>query len=221
MMNFHYALKAKMARGRSGAYCFGGDSDSDSSTRTTSNTSNTATSTDKRAVASDQAVSLTGDGNSIDRSTSNLTQMFDSSNRSTNFADSSNRSTNFQDNSDRSVHTTYTTTDFGSVNAALTLNGAMTTKALGVADNSVQGAIDVLKLQTTEGQKTISGAFNLAQSSAANAMQNSAQVLGFASSALASTQAAYAEAKDGGQSKMMMYAIIAAGAVAVAFALKR
>lgn len=235
---------------RSGvALCrFGGDSgENDSSTNTTNNTSNYVTSTDKRSVASDQAVSLTGDGNMIDRSTSSVTQMFDSSNRSTtsltsfldqsahdsstHFSDTSNRSTNFLDQSrkDSSTHftdtsdhsVTNTMTDYGSVGSAMSLSGSMTGRAFDTADKAVGGAIDVLKMQTSEGQKTIAGAFDLAKSSAANAMQNSAQVLGFASSALNQTQAAYAEAKDGGQSKMMTYAILAAGAVGLAFAFKR
>lgn len=136
---------------------FGGDSDSDSSTTTNNTTRNDYFVTDKRNTVGDQAIGLSGDNNTIDRSTSNLTQFFDSSNRSTNFSDSSDRSTHFADNSDRStafnsnnttsnsnntiftdnrdmsVHSSTTITDYGSVAASVGLAGAMSTKALETA----------------------------------------------------------------------------------------
>jgi hypothetical protein len=131
---------------------FGGD-ESNSSTSSNSTSNQTAYNTDKRNVASDAAISLSGDGNTIDRSTSNLTQFFDASNRSTNFSDTSNRSTTFTDNSDRSTafqslansnNTTIftdnsdrsvvsTVTDYGSVNASVGLASALSTKAFDTA----------------------------------------------------------------------------------------
>lgn len=198
---------------------FGGDSDSDSSTTTNTSTTNYVTSTDRRSVASDQAVSLTGDRNYVDRSTSNMTSFFDASNRSTNFADSSNRSTNFSDSSDHSTH--ITSTDYGSVGASLGLADHMSTQAYGVANNAVSGAIDTLKLQTSSGLDMVKSAFSLASGAAANSMQNSAQVLGFATKALDESQQAFAQAKDGGQTKMVMYALGAVAVIGVAFALKR
>lgn len=219
-----------------------GDEDSSSTTATTNDTTNNATSIDKRSVASESAVSLTGDGNTIDRSSA--TNFFDTSNRSstditsfldksvkdsssknsgnTSFADTSNRSVNtstsFTDASDRSVHNTLT--DYGSVNSAMSLSGAMSAQAFGVADKAVGGAIDVLKLQTIEGNKTVMAAFDMARSSGANSMATSAAVLGFASSAMKETSAAFAEAKDGGQSKMVMAALVAVAVIGVAFAVR-
>lgn len=204
---------------------FGGDSESDSSTSTRNDTTNYATSTDKRAVASDQAVSLTGDYNTIDRSTSNTTQFFDSSNRSstslTSFLDQSNRSTNFTDNSDRSVTTVNTMTDYGSVSGGLSLADSMTKRALDLSGNSIGGAIDVLKLQTKTGADSTAAAFDLARASGANSLSSSAAVLGFANSAIRETADAFAQAKDGGQSKMVMAAIGAVAVVGIAFALNR
>jgi hypothetical protein len=197
-----------------------GDEDSSSTTATTNDTTNSATSIDKRSVASESAVSLTGDANSIDRSST--TSFFDTSNRSSNdltsFIDNSNRSTTFTDKSDRSVHTT--TTDYGSVNASLKLAGSMTDRAFGVAGSAIDGAIDVLKLQTVEGQKTIMGAFDMARASGANSMASSAAVLGFASKALEQTNEAFQNAEDSGQSKMVMGALAVVCIIGVAFALK-
>lgn len=219
-LHFHYAAKMRFAGGR--AYNFGGDSSSDSSTNTTTSTSNLAISTDKRAVASDQAVSLTGDGNTLDRSTSNVTQMFDSSNRSTAFnsgnTTNSNNTTIFTDNSDHSVRTSIT--DYGSVSASMATNSAMTTKALEVADHGIGAAFDSLKLQTTEGSKTIMAAFDLAAKAGANADTSSAKAIGLAQTALQSTQAAMQDAKDGGQQKMVLVALGVIGAIGLAFALK-
>lgn len=210
---------------------FGGDSDSDSSTRTTNDTQNNATSTDKRAVGSDQAIALTGDGNAVAVDRSSTTNFMDSSNRSTTFTDLSNRSTNFADTSNRSSTTTFTdnsnrsvtnvNTDFGSVNAALGLGGTMTTKAFDTAGKAIDGAIDTLKLQTKTGADMVSKAFDLSKSAAANAQASSAQVLGFATTALQATQSALTDAKDSGQSKMVMAALVVIGVIGVAYALKK
>lgn len=201
---------------------FGGDSKSDSSVSTINDTKNWATSIDKRAVAQDSAVSLTGDGNTVNRNST--TNFADSSNRSTtnltSFIDNSfkDSSTKFTDNSDRSVHNTVT--DYGSVGSALNGMGAMTTRAFDSSDLATKGAIDVLKLQTTEGHKTVADAFALARASSASSQANSAAVLGFASNMVEKTSAAFAEAEDGGQSKMVMGALAVVAIVGVAFALK-
>ncbi len=164
---------------------FGGDSESDSSTTTNYKISNTATSTDKRSVASDAAVSLSGDGNTVDRST------------------------NIQ------------TTDYGSVGSALSGLGQMTGQALNVTGSAVNGAVGALAGISADSQKSIASAFAAASASSANSMTNSAAVLGFASSAIDKTNAAFAEAKDSGASKIMTYAIAAVAAIGIAFALKR
>lgn len=249
---------------------FGGDSDSDSSTTTTNDVKNYATSIDKRAVASDNAVSLTGDNNSIDRSqstsftdtsnrsTSSITSFLDNSvkdsstnftdysskDSSTHFTDLSNKdsstkfsdssikdssvkttntnsgNTQFTDSSNRSVTTINQSTDYGSVGGSLTLAGAMTTQAFGVAGKALDGTMGVLKQSSDDSQKSIMAAFGAAAATGKSAAQNSADVLGFASAAIKQTGDAFAEAKDGGQSKMMMAAIAAVAVVGVAFALK-
>jgi hypothetical protein len=201
---------------------FGGDSDSDSSTNTTNQTTNHATSIDKRNVASDAAVALSGDGNTVDRSTSNVTTFTDTSNRSstsiTEMMDKSNRSTNFTDNSDHSVSTTIT--DYGSVNKSLDGLGAMTSKALDVAAGGVNNSLDALKALADMQQKTVLAAFDMSKAASAGALSNSAAVMGFANSAIEKTNAALEDAADGGQSKMVTYAIAAVAAVGIAFALK-
>ncbi len=189
---------------------FGGDSKSDSSTSTTNNTTNNALSVDRRSVASDAAVSLTGDNNIVDRSTSSTTNFSDSSNRSTSSI------TEFLDNSNRSV----TVTDYGSVGSSLSTLGTMTTKALDITGDSVNGAIDALKYISDNNQKSVAGAFDLAKSASANALTNSAQVLGLANDVIDKTSAAFAEAKDNGTSKLVTYALVTVGAIGVAFALK-
>lgn len=223
---------------------FGGDSKSDSSTSTTNNTTNHTDYNDKRNVAQDSAVSLSGDANVVDRSTSNVTQFFDTSDRSTHFTDLSDRSTLFNsnsnntsnshnttvftDNSDRSV----SVTDYGSVNASLGLLGGMSTKAfdtaglmngqnVGLATMSVQGAIDTLKLQSGLSLEATKQAFDLVRSSGANNLASSAAMIGMANNAIEKTQAAFQNASDGGDQKTVMYALGAIAVVGVAFAMTR
>jgi hypothetical protein len=220
---------------------FGGDSSSDSSTRTDNQTQNNTASTDKRNTVADQAIGLSGDNNTIDRSTNSLTQFNDSSNRSTSsitsFLDNSNRSTNFSDSSNRSTtdnsdrstsftdnsnrSTNTTVTDYGSVGASIGMAGVMTTQAFDTAQLGIKGAIDSLQVVSNNNLTAVSKAFDMAKSSAANAQTSGAQMLGFATSALADTQQALANAKDGGQSKTVMYALLAVTAIGVAFAFKK
>jgi hypothetical protein len=217
-------IRLRRLTGRPNPYNFGGDSDSDSSTNTTNNTTNHVSSTDMRNVASDSAVAISGSGNAIDRSSSSVTSFIDNSDRSTltSFVDMSTKdsSTKFTDNSDRSVHTSTTVTDYGSVNGSLTLAGSMTNKAFDTAALGITGAIDVLKKESDNGLKAIGMAFDSVGKQSALAASSSAATLGFANDALKATQSALQDAKDSGQSKMVMTGIIAAGAVAVAFALK-
>lgn len=219
MLMHVYRNKWKMAQGRSGAYCFGGGSKSDSSTQTTSNVTNKTDYNDKRAVAQDEAISIGGDGNTINRSTSNLTAFFDSSNRSTNFTDQSNRSnsgnTSFVDNSDRSVRVT--TTDHGAVAAGLGLG----TKALDMAGKTVSDALGMASLQTETNLKATLAAFDLAKSSGANSLAGSAAVLGFATDTIEEARAAFQEADDNGQKTIAVYAILAVAAIGVAVAWRR
>lgn len=212
---------------------FGSD-DSSSTTSTSNATSNTAYNTDKRAVASDQAVSLTGDNNAIDRSTSSVTSFFDASNRSstdlTSFIDNSNKSTNFADTSSKTTNDITSFADSSSKNSGNSTSfvdssnratsTSMTTMNTTSDFGAIGGAVDVLKLQTVEGQKSIMAAFDMAKNSGANSMKNSAEVLGFATSAIKESAGAFAQAADGGQSKMVLAALVVVGAVGVAFALR-
>jgi len=223
----------KMAGGGASAYNFGGSSKSDSSTKTTSQTTNWTDYNDQRVVGQDEAIGLSGNGSTVNRTTSNLTSFIDTSNRSTNFSDTSNRSTNFSDssttdnrnqskstttftdNSDRSVR--ITTTDHGAVAAGLGLG----TKALDMAGKAVSDAFNSATLQTESGLKATMAAFDLAKSSGANSMASSAAVLGFASDTIGEARAAFQEADDNGQKTIAVYAILAVAAVGVALALRR
>jgi len=211
----------KMAGGRASAYNFGGDSKSDSSTKTTSNTTNWTDYNDQRVVGQDEAIGLSGNGSTVNRTTSNLTSFIDQSNRSTNFSDTSDRSTvnnsttTFTDNSDRSVRVT--TTDHGAVAAGLGLG----TKALDMAGKAVSDAFNSATLQTESGLKATMAAFDLAKSSGANSLAGSAAVLGFATDTIGEARAAFQEADDNGQKTIAVYAILAVAAVGVALALRR
>jgi hypothetical protein len=215
-------LRLQRLTGRANPYNFGGDSDSDSSTQTTSNTTNHVSNQDMRNVASDSAVALSGSNNSIDRSSSSVTSFLDMSDRSqvTSFIDNSTKdsSTKFTDNSDRSTHTTVT--DYGSVGGSLTLAGSMTTKAFDVAGLGINGAIETLKQQSSDSLKAIGMAFDSAKGQSATSAASSAAVLGFAGKALEATQSAMQDAKDGGQSKMVLAALGVIGAVGIAFAMR-
>lgn len=264
------------------------DSKSTSSNTTNNDTDNYSQNIDRRSVASDAAVSLTGDRNTVDRSTTTSTAdsrnmstwMQDNANNSTNFSDSSTRntftdsSTTFTDGSDRSTRMTdnsnrsssnitefvdksvrdnstrmtdssvrdsstrlsdssvrhsvdnsdrsvnYTSTDYGSVGLALGGLTQMSTKSLDVTAGAVNGVIGALKGMSGDSLLAMKSAFDFAGGASANSMSNSAAVMGFANSALKETSAAFAEAKDNGQSKMVMYAIGAIAVIGVAFALK-
>lgn len=211
-MMFHYLAKMKMAGGRPSPYCFGGGSKSDSSTQTTSNTSNLTNYNDKRAVGQDEAISLGGDGNVVNRSTSNLTSFIDSSNRS------SSSNTSFVDNSNRSVSmtTTNVTTDHGAVAAGLGLG----TKALDTVGATTKQAFALATIQAENGLKATQAAFDLAKSSGANSLAGSAAVLGFASDTIKEARTAFQEADDNGQKTIAVYAILAVGAIGVAMAVR-
>jgi len=211
----------KMAGGGASAYNFGGSNKTDSSTKTTSNTTNWTDYNDQRVVGQDEAIGLSGNNSTVNRTTSNLTSFIDTSNRSTNFADSrstvdnSDSSTQFTDNSDRSTH--YTTTDHGAVAAGL----GMGTKALDTVGLTMKQAFDSLTIQSEHGLKATNAAFDLAKSSGANSMANSAAVLGFATDAIKETRAAFQEAEDGGNKQIMLYAVMAVAAVGIAVAVRR
>lgn len=197
--------------------CNGGDSDSQANTSTANNTQNTAYNTDKRSVASEEAVSVTGEGNFIDRSTAtaNSTSFSDSSNRSTNFADSSKR------DSENVTTTNITTTDFGSVGKSLEGMGAIASRVVGLADTSVMGALESVNKTGANNLAFALKAFDVSSAQSANALTTSREVMGFADKAINQSKAAFAEAKDGGTNKtMLIVGLAVVGAVGVALAMR-
>lgn len=191
----------------------GGDSDSQANTSTTNNTTNTALNTDRRAVASEEAISVTGDGNAVSRNTSNTTTFTDNSDRSS--------KTSFTDTSNRSTTTISYQTDFGSVQAALGGMERVAGRAVDTSQISINGAIDSLNKTGANSVALAMRAFDMAKEQSANAITNTNAALGFAESAIGQTRAAFAEAKDGGTNKtMLLVALAVVGAVGVATAMK-
>lgn len=188
---------------------FGGDSESSSDQTTTNNTTNNVHTEDKRNVASEQAVSVSGSGNLIDRSAN------------TAFTDTSNRSTTFTDQSDRSTTTTNTVTDFGAIGRMLETVGTVASRAVGASETLGAGAIDSLNRTGANSVMLALKAFDNASAQSANAITSSREVMGFAAQALGESRAAFAEAKDGGTNKtMLIVALAVVGAVGVAVAMR-
>ena len=176
---------------------YGGDSESDASTNTSTSIRNNVSNTDRRGVASEQAISNTGDFNTINR-TENT------------YIDGSNRSTNIS-------------TDFGSVGAALGGMGTISSRAIDLGQFAVGGAIDVMKQQTALNAAGIASAFDVAKQSSANALTTAAQVMGFANTQTAAASDAFKAAKDesNGNRTLMLTALAVVGAVGVAVAMKK
>lgn len=189
---------------------FGGDSESDSSVATSNTTSNTSNWHDARATAGDNAVSLSGNGNFLDRSAttnfndssnrSTLTSFVDDSNRSTNFSDSSNRSTTFLDASVKNTtnstsfvdgsnrSTNYSTTDFGAVQAGMAGMSQAVTGAFNLSGNVVKTAQDVMMSSASASQNALNSAFQIAQQFSQGSTKNSADLLGMAQATMADTR---------------------------------
>jgi hypothetical protein len=187
---------------------FGGDSDSQANT--TSNTTNTnhITTEDRRVVASDAAVAVSGNGNSTSRTES--TSFADSSNRSTNFADSSTR------DSGNSTNITNTTTDFGAISKGMEGITTMGIAAVDLGDTSVTGAIQVLKNISDNNRAVTMKAFDMAN-------DNSQSVMNFAGRNTESVKDAFQTATIGpDENKTVLLAALAViGAVGAAWAFKK
>lgn len=189
----------------------GGSSQANTSTATTTTTSTTMI--DKSMQGGDNAVGLNGNSNIVDKSVVNNTSFTDTSNRSTNFADSSNRST--------TNNTTYTSTDFGSVSKALEGMGQNSAAALDLSGKIVKDGMAGLAVQSKDNLAVLDRAFAFASSSSAADAQKYTDVLGFAKDTISKSNAAFAEAKDGGTNKTLQIAAVATVAVVgLAFALK-
>lgn len=184
----------------------GGDSKSDSSTQTTTNTQNWVTSEDKRIVASDAAIGISGAGNTVNRTQNDTTNFTDNS------ATDSGNSTSFSSST--------TVTDFGSVTAAIGGMGKMGEAVVGMSGNAIDGAIKSLDKTGVNQLAAMNAVFDFANKSSANSLTTANQVLGYAKDTIGQTSAAFADAKQGPEAKIML-AIVGAGAViAIAFAMK-
>lgn len=222
----------------------GGSSQANTSTATTTTTSTNML--DQSMMGGDNAVGLNGNSNLVDKSVTNNTAFTDTSNRSTTFTDNSdkstsfkdlsNRSTNFADASDNSTTTTnntsYTSTDFGSVTAALSGMGKLSDAALSLSGQVVTDGYKGLANQSKDNLSVISEAFRFASASSAADAQKYTDVLGFAKDSIAGVRStaadavagvrdSYANAADGGANKTLQIAAVAAvAAIGIGFALK-
>jgi hypothetical protein len=169
----------------------GGGSESDASTNTTTSIRNNVSSVDRRGVASEQAISNTGDFNTINRTENNSL--------------------------------TVQQTDFGSVGAALSGMGTISSKAIDLGQFAIGGAIENMKQQTALNAAGIASAFDVAKQSSANALTTAAQVMGFANTQTVAASDAFKAAKDetNGNRTLMLTALAVVGAVGVAVAMKK
>lgn len=225
----------------------GGSTSSQQATSTSTALTNDVTNTDRRSVASDQAIALGGDGNTVfkssvsnadnsvansftDNSQKNTSNAFsDASVRlSTNtnsFSDASENNTNskntnnnaFTDNSVRTSTVTNTTSDFGSISASLA--GMRSTASQAMSDSS---AVTMTALTGLNEQSRMTGSvldrlFTTVGASSANSQGTAMQTLGLANNAIAKASEAVTGA-DKKQEKMMY---IIGGVVAVIFLLKK
>ncbi len=158
------------------------------------------------------------------------TYFSDSSDRSTSFMDlsskvsndSSNKSTNFTDQSDRSVKNVTTTTDFGSVTAAMSGMGQLSSQAINTSGLMTKYGLDAVGAQSKDNLAVLSKAFDFAGAATAADVAKYTDVLGFARDTIDKTSAAYADAKDGGTNKTLTIAAVAViGAVGLAAAFGR
>lgn len=184
----------------------GGSSKSDSSTQTTTNTQNWVTSEDKRIVASDAAIGISGAGNTVNRTQNDTTNFTDNS------ATDSGNSTSFTSIS--------TTTDFGSVQAGITGIGNMGEAVVGMSGNAINGAIKSLNTTGENQLSAMNAVFDFATKQSVNSMTTANQVLGYAKETIGKTNEAFADAKQGPEQKIMLAMIGAGAVIAIAFAMK-
>ncbi|MES2163354.1 MAG: hypothetical protein V4476_19545 [Pseudomonadota bacterium] len=239
--------RATIANGGGG----GGSSSSQQATDTTSNLTNNVSSNDTRSVASDAAIALGGANDSVTQnsSTSNTATNSGNTSTSTAFASNSGNTTNTSTafasnsgntssvansgnktdtNSGNSSNTsnltlTTTTTDFGSVQAALDAMKSTAGMAVGLSGSVAGNAISALSHQSDNSLGMVKDLFNFASASSANSQGTAMQALGLANNStaaanLASSDVASQAAKD---KKMLMYGLAAAGVVLAFVALKK
>lgn len=186
----------------------GGSSSSQANQETTNTTTNFVNEADKRVVASDQAIGLSGDGNTVTRTS------YASTDNSTHFADNSvhNTTTN--------TTTNYTSTDYGSVSAALTGMQATAEGALHLSGDAISSAVDSIKASGDNQLSALTKALGFASTAMDQAHATANDVLGYAQQSISQASDAFAQAKQ--PEEKIMYALIAAMAVmAIAFAVKK
>ncbi|MFA9273409.1 MAG: hypothetical protein ACEQSE_00925 [Candidatus Aquirickettsiella gammari] len=221
----------------------GGSTSSQQATSTSTQLTNDTVNTDRRSVASDQAIALGGDGNMVfktsnssadnsvensftDNSQKNTSNSFSDAsvrlNTNTNtFSDSSEKNTNtvnsFEDNSIRTSTVTNTTSDFGAISAGMA--GMRSTAERAMSDSS---AVTLLALNGLTEQSRMAGGvldrlFTTVGASSANSQGTAMQTLGLANNAIAQASAAVTGA-DKKQEKMLF---IIGGVVGLIFLLKK
>lgn len=183
----------------------GGSSKSQANTDTRTTNTNHVNTQDRRVVASDAAVAVSGNHNVSSRT------------ESTTFTDSSNRSTSFSDSSNRS--TSVTTTDFGSVSKSLDGISTMGKAAVDLGDSTVTGAISALKEMAQANLQATMASFDLARDTQTNSSRDMGSVLNFAAK---NNEALSTSVNGPDQNKTVMIAALAVvGAIGAAIAFKK
>jgi hypothetical protein len=241
-VNFIQTLKTFLTCAAMPLYLGGGGGSSQANTSTATTTHSSSVNTDQSMMGGDNAIGLNGSGNVIDKSVVNNTAFSDYSDKSTTFTDNSvkdsstkfydssvkDSSTKFTDSSvknDSSNHSTNyssTTTDFGSVTAALAGMGQLSSQALTTAGQMTKDGLASVSAQSKDNLAVLNSAFTFASAATAADVTKYGDVLGFAKDTIQKTADAYADAKDGGTNKTLTIAAVAViGAVGVAAAFGR
>lgn len=191
---------------------FGG---SESSSQANTTTTNNVNNIDRRLVGEGEAMGNTGDNSTLTRITQTTANFTDNSNRSVNFSDSSVKNTT------TNTTTNVTTTDFGSVGAALSGMGQTASLALNNANETVSGAINLLRLASSNGLDMLGTVLDFAAGGQQKSEENFAAAIGFAQNTIGQASQAFAQASESQDNKSLKIAAIAIVAVAAAFAFKK
>jgi hypothetical protein len=164
------------------------------------------------------------------------TTFTDNSNRSsfTSFVDASDRSTTFTDNSVRASSTVFsdysvrdsnntsntnyssTTTDFGSVRAALDGITQVSSRSISGAGDMLNSSIGSLKSVSADNLAVIKEAFNFARGSAVDSNASMVSAFGFAQNSIDKSAQAFDNAATAPDNKNIKYLAGAVAAIAIA-----
>lgn len=162
------------------------------------------------------------------------TTFTDLSNRSTTFSDLSNRSTTFTDNSVRASNTAFsdysvrdsnntsstnfssTTTDFGSVRAALDGITQVSSRSVSGAGDMLLNSLGGLKNMSSDNLAVIKEAFNFARGSAVDSNASMVSAFGFAQNSIDKSAQAFDNAATAPDNKNIKYLAGAVAAIAIA-----